>query len=206
MSGPRIILVTDPRYPIERVVRTIDALVAALPPGSWLVQHRDKSSSSLERDRAAARIRETGARFVVNGTADDAARLGAAGVHLPGDRPDIARARAAIGQDAWISVAAHDDAAVERAATMGATAALVSPIYATAGKGDPRGEEALVRARAIASGRVLVYALGGVDARRAASCARAGADGIAAIRAILDAPAPAEVAAAMLEAFEAPAP
>lgn len=196
-----IVLVTDPRYPLDHLARTIDAVLRALPDGMLVVQHRDKTSTPDVRDAAFARLSDTGARVVPNGTPDDARRLGAAGVHLPGERPDVARARALLGEDAWISIAAHDDAAVEHAVRERATAALVSPIYATPGKGAPRGEEALVRARAITRREVAIVALGGVDVRRAASCAAAGADGIAVIRAIFDAPDPARVALALAAPF-----
>lgn len=189
-----IVLVTDPRFSLDHTLRAVERARAALPPGFLLVQHRDKRSPPEVRDAAARRLVATGAPVVVNGAPEDALRLGARGVHLPGDAPDVAHARALLGPDAWVSVAAHDDDAVERAARAGATAALVSPIFETEGKGPPRGVEALGRARAIAGSRLRVVALGGVDARRAASCVAAGADGIAAIRAILAAPDPAAAA------------
>lgn len=198
-----IVLVTDPRYPHDHLVRTIAIVHRALPPGALIVQLRDKTSPPAERDALAARIRETGARFVLNGTPEDALRVGAAGVHLPGDAPDVARARAIFGEDAWISIAAHDDPAVERARRERATAALVSPIYDTPRKGPARGEDALVRASAITRREVAIIALGGVDVRRAASCAAAGADGIAVIRAIFDAADPARVALALSGPFTA---
>jgi thiamine-phosphate pyrophosphorylase len=48
-----------------------------------------------------------------------------------------------------------------------------------------------------------VYALGGVDAGRAADCAAAGADGVAVIRCLFDAARPDEVAAALAAPFRA---
>jgi thiamine-phosphate pyrophosphorylase len=181
-----IIAITDPRYGLEHTLRTVAVVREALGDERFAVMYRDKSSPSDERARAMTALVATGARTIANGTPEEALRLRAYGVHLAGDAPDIAAARAVLGDDAWISIAAHDDAAVERAVAGGATAVLVSPIFDTPGKGPPRGVEALTRARAIARDRLRVIALGGVDSRRAASCARAGADGIAMIRAIFE--------------------
>jgi thiamine-phosphate pyrophosphorylase len=189
-----IIAITDPRYSLEHTLRTIALVCDVLPEDAFIVQLRDKVSAHDERERAARAILEAGVRLVVNGTPEEAARLGAYGVHLPGDAPDIESARAVLGERAWISVPAHDDAAVERAVAGGATAALVSPIFETPGKGPARGVEALTRACSIAQGRSKIIALGGIDSRRAASCLRAGADGIAVIRELFDAPDPARAA------------
>jgi thiamine-phosphate pyrophosphorylase len=80
---------------------------------------------------------------------------------------------------------------VRHAIKGGASAVLVSPIFVTKGKGAPRGVEAITRARELVGAapgapRVLVYALGGVDARNVGACRAAGADGVAAIRALYD--------------------
>lgn len=191
-----IVAITDPRYSLERILEVIERARAVLP--DLVVQHRDKRSSPEDRARAAKAIVATGVRTIINGSPEDALRFGAHGVHLPGADPDVSAARAVLGPAAWISIAAHEDAAVERAATAGATAAFVSPIFETEGKGPARGIEALTRARAIASGRTRIIALGGVDSRRAASCFAAGADGIAAIRAIFDASDPASTVLGLL--------
>jgi thiamine-phosphate pyrophosphorylase len=100
-----------------------------------------------------------------------------------------------------LSVAAHDLAGLEIAVRDGATAALVSPIYATPGKGAPRGPAWLAEARARAA-HVLVYALGGIDAERAVECAGAGAHGVAAIRSVWIEPG-ASAARKMVEAVRA---
>jgi thiamine-phosphate pyrophosphorylase len=180
-----IVAITDPRYAIDELVESVRRGHALLGD-RLVVQVRDRESIE-RRDETFARVAALGVRTVLNGTAEDALRLAAHGVHLGGESPDIAHARATLGPDAWISIAAHDDAAVARAVAGGATAALVSPIFETPGKGVPRGLDALSRARAIADGRVRIIALGGVDSRRAASCLEAGADGIAVVRSFFDA-------------------
>lgn len=192
-----IVLVTDPRYAVDHLVGCVRRVRDAVGDDELVVQVRDKDCIE-RRDETFAEIAKTGARVVLNGAPEDALRLGAYGVHLGGDRPDVARARVLLGDDAWISIAAHDDEAIESAVAARATAALVSPIFDTPGKGSPRGVEALARARAICDGRVRIIALGGIDSRRAASCREAGADGIAVIRAVFDASDPSRVALELL--------
>jgi thiamine-phosphate pyrophosphorylase len=186
--APKVILITDPRYAIEDVITTIEASSAALSPYDLLVQLRDRANHPNEA--AARTLRDATRRcrtsFIINGDVALARAVAADGVHLGGSRPNVATARALLGTDAWISIAAHTDDDVAYALAETANAVLVSPIFETPGKGAARGVEAITSARAIARDRLLVYALGGVDARRAAACAAAGADGVAVIRALLD--------------------
>jgi thiamine-phosphate pyrophosphorylase len=202
--SPRIFLVTDPRFSDDDVVRVVREVGTALPPGAFGVQLRDK-----QRPRAAVRelavrlravTRECGALFVVNRHAELAVDVGADGVHLGRDAGSIAAARSSLGAAAWISIAAHDDADVARAAEERADAVLVSPIFETPGarKGLPRGSSAIASASRIVRGQCAVYALGGVTIGRARACREAGADGVAAIRLLLEAPDAARVAKALL--------
>lgn len=205
--GPTVILVTDPRWSFDHVTQVVERAGRALAPGRLGVQLRDKTAPLDALARVAAVCRrataDAGALLVINAPTHEALRVaadaGADGVHVPGDA--VSLARAALGEQAWISTPAHTDDEVLLAASAGASAVLVSPIYDTPGKGAPRGPGALAAARALAGGcardataAVLVYALGGVDASRAAACAAAGADGVAVIRALLDASDPAAVA------------
>jgi thiamine-phosphate pyrophosphorylase len=107
------------------------------------------------------------------------------------------QARVALGEAAWITVAALTDLDVRHAAEDGADGALVSPIFATPGKGAPRGLDAIRRARAIAP-RLGIHALGGIDPSNVASCLEAGATGVAAIRAIFGVLDPAAAARALV--------
>lgn len=188
-------LVTDPAYGIDHTL----AIVRAIPRGAdFVVQHRDKRSDAATVEAHAKRLREAtravGARLVVNAgnVGIDplvlAREVGADGVHLPDASVTTVRSvKEALGDDAFVSAAAHDDDAARRATDAGASAILVSPIF-TSDKLAARGVEALRSARAIVhatSTRVL--ALGGIDARRVASCFEAGADGVAVIRALYDA-------------------
>jgi len=197
---PVVVLVTDPRYALEHTARVIRSAAAALGTGRLLVQLRDKESRESDLALAARTLRdvtrEARAVFVVNGPAALARSVGADGVHLPGSTEAtlasrVAAARALLGESAVITAAAHDDDELRAADLAGATAALVSPIFATPGKGPARGVAAIAAARAIVdasrrSPALLVYALGGVMPENAVECGLAGADGVAVIRALYD--------------------
>jgi thiamine-phosphate pyrophosphorylase len=192
MKRPKIILVTDPNYTDERILEVTRACVAALPPQSFAVQLRDK-----KRDRAAVRafaekLREATkpagvatALLLVNGDAELARLVGADGVHLGGNAMSVVDARAIFGEGAFVTIAAHSDHAVKLGVKDGADGALVSSIFASPEKTAGRGTLALRSARAVAGPEFAIYALGGVDRENAADCVMAGADGIAAIRALL---------------------
>jgi thiamine-phosphate pyrophosphorylase len=200
---PTLFLVTDPAYTDAHIVDVVHALGKALPSGKFGVQLRDKRRGRETVRVLAERLRDLTTAcqvpFVVNGDVALALEVGADGVHLGGDSPDVAAARRAFARG-WISVAAHSDRNVLRASDQGADAILVSPIYATPGKGAPRGLAALGAARAL-GGSVAIYALGGIDASRAKECASAGARGVAVVRALLDAKDPVGEAEALLAAF-----
>lgn len=206
---PRIVLVTDPSFGDEALVRCSEAAAAALPSGAFCVQLRDKRRSVASLRLLAWRLRivtkNAGALFVLNGHPRLARDVGADGVHLGGGAGSVADARTVLGRSAWISVAAHTDEDVRRAVDEGADAVLVSPIFATrppASTGTciekaPRGLEALRTARAITGGHPAVLALGGVTLDRVRSCADAGADGVAVLRALLTSRQPGVLARAI---------
>lgn len=213
-SAPRAWLVTDPRFGDDVIVRCIRRVSRVLDRGAFGVQLRDKKRAipSLRLFASQVRLvtREAGALFVINGYSEDAVRVardvGADGVHLGGGAGTVAQARALMGSNAWVSMAAHTDDDVRRASRERANAVLVSPIFATAAASHasaagasrkvPRGVEALRSARAAAP-ELCVIALGGITADTVASCISAGADGVAVIRALLASDHPDEVARAI---------
>lgn len=186
---PRLIAITDqaiaPRPPLEARLERLCALAA---PGSVLVQLRNLETPVRARLELARRLRQITASFAqflaVNDRADlamlveaDALHVGERGL-LPHDARRIVGAR-------FVSRACHDPL---RAESLGADAVVLSPILAPR-KGRPAlGLDALgVARRASEKDRVrpLLFALGGIEAATAARVLGAGADGIAAISAIL---------------------
>lgn len=156
------------------------------------VQLRDPELPVRELFRLGGELRaltrELGVGLVINDRLDLALLLGAEGVHLGRASVTVAAARSLLGQSCFVSMSAHCVADVVAAAEAGANAALLSPVFASPGKGAGIGVAALGEARAAlaAAGLSLrLFALGGVTAENAADVVAAGADGVAAIRADL---------------------
>jgi thiamine-phosphate pyrophosphorylase len=203
--APRVVLVTDPSYGDERTVQCVKAAAAGLPAGWLAVQLRDKARARVSLRVFAGELRAVtravGVALVINGDAEIARDVGADGVHLGRGAGSIERARATMQRTAWVSVAAHTEEEVRRAAQEGADAVLVSPVYdSTAGK-KGRGVSVLRGARRIAGAKMSVVALGGVNAARAADCIAAGADAVAVVRALLGAAEPFRAACALHDAL-----
>jgi thiamine-phosphate pyrophosphorylase len=206
----RLVLITDPRFSAAHTDAVIASVAAALTAGEFAVQLRDKDPAAPDFAARARGLRaltaSLGTQLIINGPVELAREVGADGVHVPGSA-SIAGARRALGDAAYITSVAHDDDDVRRALAECADAVLVSPIFATPGKGTPRGVEALRRAAAMAAvssskgaPRALgIYALGGVDAFNAVRCFEAGASGVAVIRALLAAADSAAVARAIVD-------
>jgi thiamine-phosphate pyrophosphorylase len=190
---PRVLQITAASaLPDADLFARLQALAALPPPAraAFAVQLRDPElpARALLRlgERLRAATRALGSALVVNDRLDLALHLGAEGVHLGRRSIGVADARALLPPGTWISVACHGVDDVIQAATMGADAAVLSPIFASPGKGDPLGLDALRAARAALGDRPLaLVALGGIDAGSAPACFAAGADAVASIRADL---------------------
>lgn len=191
-----IVLLTDPAKSDVELSRIVCSVVSAVPAGKLAVIVRDKSRDDVDVLPLAQELRtvtrDAGQLLLVH---RDHLRLayevGADGVHDPTPNLD-ARLHKEGAPTAIVSVPAHSDADIVHAATHGADWILVSPIFATPGKGTPRGLDAIRSAAGLAATwGPKVLALGGVDASNAADCMRAGADGVAVIRSILRAEDPA---------------
>jgi thiamine-phosphate diphosphorylase len=183
-----VLFFADPRD--DRVARVIGAAADALGPAFGVIL-RDKSNRDdravIEDARQLCGLAQRSrARFLVGDRFGLALELGADGVHVSGKR-SVAEARRVVGAGGLVTAACHDDDDVRRAAHEGASAAVVSPLWETPGKGAPRGVAALSAARAAAP-NLMLYGLGGVDAARSELCASAGADGVAVIRALTESP------------------
>jgi thiamine-phosphate pyrophosphorylase len=194
-----VVLVTDPRYDLATTCDALRDAATALGGHRVLVQLRDKEADAAALLATAhalrAATREVGAKLVINGALAIAKAVAADGIHVAGRKSaaEMASARAAadevLGRAAVVTAAAHDDEDVRNATLARVSAVLVSPIFATPGKGPARGLDALRAARAIVDAPrheclLHVYALGGIAAANAASCIEAGANGVAAIRAL----------------------
>ena len=169
---------------LHAIVEDAESGRAAVENGATVVQLRRKGASTAELVEAGRDFLLLGATFIVNDDVEAALRLGADGVHLGRDDGGADRA-VAEGLLLGHSAASAEEALAGeelRAAYIGA-----GPVWATPSKQDadpPIGLGGLAEiCRAVS---VPVVAIGGVDATNAADCIKAGAAGVAVIRAARD--------------------
>jgi thiamine-phosphate pyrophosphorylase len=149
--------------------------------GATVVQLRLKGAPTTEVVALGRRLAHLDAQLVVNDDVEAAIELGC-GVHLGQGDQGVERAREA-GIPVGISVTKRREAAVAEFA--GATYLGAGPIWATPSKpdaGEPIGIDGL--RDVCLSVSIPVVAIGGIEPSNAAECIRAGAAGVAVIRAV----------------------
>jgi len=165
---------------VHAIVDDVETARRAIEAGATVVQLRVKARTGEVVARGRG-LRDLGTFFVVNDDVDAALELGADGVHLGQSDPGAETARER-GLLLGRSATTFAEAVVAEADYLG-----VGPIWATPSKEDaaaPLGLDELARiCRAV---RVPVIAIGGVDASNAGDCIRAGAAGVAVVRAATD--------------------
>jgi thiamine-phosphate pyrophosphorylase len=165
---------------VHAIVADLETARQAVAAGATVVQLRVKASTAeiVARGRG---FRELQATFVVNDDIEAALALGADGVHLGQGDSGAEAARAGgllLGRSA---------ATLEQARTADADYLGVGPVWETPSKNDADPAIGLDGLREICRAvNVPVVAIGGIDATNAADCIRAGAAGVAVIRAATD--------------------
>ncbi len=172
---------------LHAIVEDLASARAAAEGGATVVQLRRKGASTEELVDAGRGFVGLEAAFVVNDDVEAALRLGADGVHLGRDDPGAERAVAA-GLLLGTSAVTVDEARAGEA--LGAAYVGAGPVWATPSKPDADPPIGLDGLAAICSAvSVPVVAIGGVDSTNAGDCIRAGAAGVAVVRAARDAAA-----------------
>ena len=177
-----------------------DRISPAVTCGVDWVQIREKDMSSPELCEIARALTLSGrkagmrqlerccAKIIVNDRLDVALAAGAAGVHLGGESLRVAeinklRATSVFPERFLVGASCHSLEDVREAERDGADYVFFGPVFTTPSKekfGAPQGIERL--AETSRSVKIPVIAIGGITAENAASCVRAGAAGVAAIR------------------------
>ena len=179
---------------LHAIVDDLDTARAAVLAGATVVQLRLKGASTNEVVQKGVPFRELPAAFVVNDDAEAAIALAADGVHLGQSDPGAELALAA-GLMLGLSASTVEEAI--EAEKQGAGYIGAGPVWATLSKTDAAPAIGLDGLAAIcAAVSIPVVAIGSVDASTAADCIRAGAAGVAVIRAASD-------ARAIIEAIDA---
>jgi thiamine-phosphate diphosphorylase len=197
---PRLHAITD-----ERVARRpdLDYLVTRLAQvGDEVAVHaRGRTLTGREHYDLAVRLSgRAPLRLFVNDRLDVALAAGAAGVQLGAGSLEADDARR-LGTAWWIGCSVHSLEIARTAAAQGADYLLVGPVYHTATHPDvpPLG---VARLEAFTSLDLPVIAIGGVTPERVTELRRAGAYGVAAIRALWDAADPAAAAGEILAGMD----
>jgi thiamine-phosphate pyrophosphorylase len=169
---------------LHALVEDLEAAKHAVESGATVVQLRRKGTTTDELVEAGRDFGDLGVTFVVNDDVEAAVRLGADGVHLGQDDEGAERALEA-GLLLGLSASTRREAAV--AEYRGAGYIGAGPVWTTPSKPDAAPAIGLDGLREICqSVSVPVVAIGGIDASNAADCIRAGATGVAVIRALAE--------------------
>jgi len=184
-----------------------DVVEAAIRGGATVVQLREKGADDRFILAEGEKIRDVclslGATFIVNDRPDMALALGADGVHVGQSDMSLAEARRILGPDRIVGVSVNNTSEALAAEQGGADYLGASPIFDTPTKTDTRAALGLAGLAAIrAAVRLPLVAIGGIDETNAAEVVRAGADGVAVVRAILAAADPGVAAARLKDAVD----
>ena len=174
---------------LHAIVDDLEVARTAVRGGATVVQLRLKDApweEVVERGRSFRELcTEAGVTFVVNDDVEAALRVEADGVHLGRTDPGAERALDE-GLLLGLSAASMDEAIAAEA--RGAAYVGAGPVWQTPSKLDadlPIGLDGLAEiCRAVS---IPVVAIGGIDVSNAEDCIRAGASGVAVIRAASDA-------------------
>ena len=203
-SLPPLYLIADRATCGDRPM--LDVLARALDAGARLVQLREKALDRDALEALAEQVLSLVARYdavllINESRADIAVKIGARGVHLPGDAlPQVVRDR--VEPSFLIGYSTHTYAELDCAD--GADFVTYSPIFTPGSKPGYDGVEAglVGLANAVAHSRLPVYALGGITPQRAAKCRTTGCAGVAVMSGILAAKDPTKAVCEFLKAWE----
>jgi len=163
----------------------------AVVAGVMVVQYREKQAGAKAMLEEARKLRSLckDMIFLVNDRVDIALAAAADGVHLGQDDLPCGAARRLLGKKKIIGLTVRNLAEALEAQDLGADYLGVSPIFLTSTKGDagpPAGLTLLQEIRRRVS--LPLIAIGGITLANAPAVIRAGADGVAAISAVVTKP------------------
>ncbi len=174
---PQYAISADPAGDISRWKADLSA---TLEYGAQLIQLRAHSLSGPAYERLAQEVIEqihaAGARVVLNGEPEQAARWGADGVHLASARLMPLTSRP-LPEDLLVGASCHNPQELDQAVRIDVDFAVLSPL-----RDSPRALGWDGFASMIADAALPIYALGGMSLKDQDAAVESGAQGIAAIR------------------------
>lgn len=179
----------------------------ALAGGASVIQYRDKSNDLVRRRSEASELNAlcmaADVPLIINDDVELAKEIGAAGVHLGRDDPDLSAARRALGEGSLIGVSCYDE--FERALharDSGADYVAFGSFFASSTK--PRAVRADISllSRAARELTVPVVAIGGITPENGRQLIEAGASMLAVVQGVFGQPDVTQAARCYARLFE----
>ena len=199
-------VITDKKLiPRDMFIETVEK---AIRGGPKIIQLREKDTPEEDIIRLGKELlkitRKYGIPLIINDSPKLAREIGADGVHLGKDDPEISEARSILGDEAIIGVSCYGD--IERgllAEMEGADYVAFGTPFFTPTKPDRKSTpfEVLREAKRRIT-KIPVFAIGGITKENAQSILETGVDGLAVITAVFSSLNPEEAARSLAEFFE----
>ena len=182
----KIYLVTDEKACLEKDFYS--CIEEAIKGGVGIVQLREKNISTKDFYEKALKVKEIcknyGALFIINDRLDIAQAVGADGVHLGQSDMPIEKARKILKDKFLIGATARNIEEAKRAELLGADYIGSGAIFGTSTKDNAKKLEMEELKKIVASVKIPVFAIGGININNVGSLKNIGLQGICAVSGI----------------------
>lgn len=187
LKACKIYLVTDEKACLGKDFYT--CIEEAIKGGVKIVQLREKNISTKDFYEKALKVKEIcknyGALFIINDRLDIAQAVGADGVHLGQSDMPIEKAREILKDKFLIGVTARNVEEAKRAELLGADYIGSGTIFGTSTKDNAKKLEMEELKKIVASVKIPVFVIGGININNVSSLKNIGLQGICAVSGIL---------------------
>ena len=187
LKACKIYLVTDEKACLEKDFYA--CIEEAIKGGVKIVQLREKNISTKDFYEKALKVKEIcknyGALFIINDRLDIAQAVGADGVHLGQSDMPIEEARKILKDKFLIGATARNIEEAKRAELLGADYIGSGAIFGTSTKDNAKKLEMEELKKIVASVKIPVFAIGGININNVGSLKNIGLQGICAVSGIL---------------------
>ena len=187
LKACKIYLVTDEKACLGKDF--YDCIEEAIKGGVKIVQLREKNISTKDFYEKALKVKEIcknyGVLFIINDRLDIAQAVGADGVHLGQSDMPIEKAREILKDKFLIGATARNVEEAKRTELLGADYIGSGAIFGTSTKDNAKKLEMEELKKIVASVKIPVFAIGGININNVSSLKNIGLQGICAVSGIL---------------------
>ena len=187
LKACKIYLVTDEKACLEKDFYA--CIEEAIKGGAGIVQLREKNISTKDLYEKALKVKEIcknyGALFIINDRLDIAQAVGADGVHLGQSDMPIEKARKILKDKFLIGATARNIEEAKRAELLGADYIGSGAIFGTSTKDNAKKLEMEELKKIVASVKIPVFAIGGININNVGILKNIGLQGICSVSGIL---------------------